>query len=143
MTREQNKLLMRRFFEAFEAGNQAALRELLAPDFTGYLPGHSEPVNRDTFLQQVIGGFSAAFSNQKYTIEVQIAEGDRVATLATWEAIHTGGFQGHPPTNNKIRFTGVALDLIKDGKIVEHTARHDQLDFMQQLGLMPRTEGAG
>lgn len=137
MTREQSKVLARRFFDAFEANDQNAFKELLAPDFAAYVPGKSEQMDRETFLRQVIGGFSASFSDQKYTVEFQIAEEDRVATLATWRGVHTGDFQGHPPTGNEISVSGIAIDRIRDGKIVEHWARHDQLDFLQQLGLMP------
>ncbi|MDX1663422.1 MAG: ester cyclase [Candidatus Promineifilaceae bacterium] len=142
MREEQNKLLMRRFFKAFQVGDRATLAELLAPEFAAHLPGQSEPMDRETFLQQVIGGFSAAFSDQQYTIHVQIAEGDRVATLATWQGVHTGDFHGHPPTGNEIALSGIAIDLIEGNKIVEHWPRHDQLDFMQQLGLMPEPEQA-
>lgn len=140
MSVEQNKALMRRFFQAFERNDQATLRELLAPDFVAHLPGAYEQMDRETFLQKVIGAFKAAFGEQKYTIEAQIAEGDRVATLATWRATHTGEFQGQPPTGKEIVLSGMAMDRIRDGKIVEHWARHDQLDFMQQLGLAPPTE---
>ena len=140
MSVEQNKALMRRFFQAFEKNDQATLKELLAPDFVALLPGAYEQMNREAFLQDVIGAFKAAFGEQKYTIEVQIAEGDRVATLATWQATHTGNFQGRPATGKKIVLSGMAMDRIKDGKIVEHWARHDQLDFMQQLGLVPPPE---
>ena len=143
MSIDENKHLARSFFDAFEEGDQAALRELLAPEFEAHLPGSSEEMDRETFLQKVIGGFKATFSDQKYTIHVQLAEGDLVSTLATWQGTHTGEFQRHPPTGNEIVISGIAIDRIKDGKIVEHWARHDRLDFMQQLGLIPAGERAG
>lgn len=55
MSREQNKSVARRFFEAFEANDQATLKELLAPDFVAYLPGAYEQMNRQEFLRNVIG----------------------------------------------------------------------------------------
>lgn len=55
MSREQNKSVARRFFEAFEANDQATLKELLAADFVAYLPGAYEPMNRQEFLRNVIG----------------------------------------------------------------------------------------
>lgn len=140
MSVEENKALMRRFFQAFEMNDQVTLKNLLAPDFVANLPGAYEQIDREAFLQNVIGAFKAAFGEQKYTIEVQIAEGNRVATLATWRATHTGEFQGQPPTGKQIVLSGMAMDRIRDDKIVEHWARHDQFDFMRQLGLVPPAE---
>ncbi len=80
---------------------------------------------------------SAAFSNNHYTIEDQIAEGDRVATRVTWRATHSGDFQGHPPTGKQIEVSGIAIERRKDGKIVERWLNYDQLGVMQQLGLVP------
>lgn len=136
MTREQNKAVARRFFQAFEANDEAALKEVLSPDLVAHHPGSPEPLNREALLQS-IGGFSAAFSDQAYTIEEQVAEGDTVVTRTTWQATNSGDFQGQPPTGKRIAISGIATDRIEDGKIVEHRVLMDTMGLMQQLGLVP------
>lgn len=136
MTAEHNKATARRFFEALGANDQAALNELVAPDFVAHHSATPGPLNRETLLQG-IGMVSAAFSNSQYTIEDQLAEEDRVATRVTWRATHTGDFQGYPPTGKEIEVSGIAIERHKDGQIVERWLNYDQLGVMQQLGLVP------
>jgi len=139
MKTEENKSILRSFFKAFETGDKAALKESLASDLVAHHPGSSDPLNREALLQ-TIGGFSAAFSEQQYKIEDQIAEGDKVVTLTTWHATHTGDFQGQPPTGKRVAVTGIATDRIESGKIVEHRVLMDTMGLMQQLGLVPPPE---
>ena len=142
MTLEQNKAITRRFFEAFEANDQSTLKQVLASDLVFHHDGAAEPESRESFLQ-IVGAFKAAFSDQHYTIEDQIAEGDKVTTRATWRAVHTGEFQGIPPTGNPVSMTGIAVDCVRNGEIVERWLNHDLLGLMQQLGAIPEPQPAG
>lgn len=137
MTTEQNKAIVRRFYEALGANDQAALNELLSADLVAHMPGMPGPVSREIMLQG-LGMISAAFSDSHYTVEDQIAEGDKVATRPTWRAIHgAGDFQGLPPTGKQVVVLGISIERIQDGKIVERWASYDQIGMMQQLGLIP------
>ena len=135
-TREaQNKAIARRFFEAFEANDQAAFNEVLAPDLVAHThaPG---PVNRETMLQGV-SMFNAAFSELHFTIEDLITEGDKVVARTTLRAVHSGNFQGLPPTGKQIAMDAIIVQRIKEGKIAEHWPLFDLMGMMQQLGLVP------
>ena len=134
MTTEQNKALVRRFIEAQIASDQAALKELLAPDFVAYQTYGTQ--DREAFLQH-LNGFLVAFSDNHFTVEEQVAEGDRVVTRTTWHATQSGDFQGLPPTGKQIAVSGITIVRIKDDKIVESRALFDQMSMMQQLGLVP------
>ena len=137
MTTEQNKAVVRRFFEASEASDQAALNEVLAPDLVAYSDHAPGPQNREVHVQG-IRMFNAAFNDVHFTIEDQIAEGDKVATRATWRAVHSkGDFQGLPPTGKQLAASGTTIERIKDGKIVERWVNADLLGMLQQLGLVP------
>ncbi len=136
MTTEENKAIVRRFYEAFEANDQATLNELLAPDLVAYSHGAPGPQSREVHLQG-ISGWNASFETH-FTVEEQIAEGDKVATRVTMRAIHNGGeFQGIPPTGKQIEVGGITIERIKDGKIVERRVSSDWLGMLQQLGLVP------
>ncbi len=137
MTTEQNKTIVRRFYESLGANDQAALNELLSADLVAHMPGMPGPLSRELMLQGA-SMFSAAFSDQHYTAEDQIADGDKVATRTTWQAIHSAGdFQGVPPTGKRVAASGISIERIQDGKIVERWLSYDQIGMMQQLGLIP------
>lgn len=137
MTAEQNKAVVRRFYDAFEADDQAALNEVLAPDLVAYSHGAPGPQTREVHVQG-IRMWNAAFGDTHFTIEEQIAEGDKVATRVTMRSVHNrGDFQGLSPTGKEIVTGGVTIERIKDGKIVERRVSADWGSMMQQLGLIP------
>ena len=143
MTAEQNKAIVRRFFEAFAADDEAALKEVLAPDLVAYSHGAPGPQSREVHLQG-IRMWNAAFGDTQFAIEEQIAEGDRVATRVTMRSVHNRGtFQGLPPSGKQIESRAVTIERIRDGKIVERRVTHDWLGIMQQLGLLPPPQAAG
>lgn len=134
MTTEGNKARMRRFLDASLASDQSACKELLAPDFVAHLA--AGPQNRDGFLQHN-NLFVAAFSDRHYDVQDLIAEEDKVMARVTWRGMHSGSFQGLPPTDRRIVISAFIIERIRDGKMVEHWSLFDQMSMMQQLGLVP------
>lgn len=137
MTTEQNKALVRRFYAAFAANDPVALNEVLASDLVAYSHGSPDPQDRAAHVQG-IRQWNEAFRDTHFTIEEQIAEGDKVATRVMLRAVHSGGsFQGLPPTGRPVAISGVTIERIKDGAIAERRVNSDWLGLMQQLGLVP------
>lgn len=64
---------------------------------------------------------------------------EKVAPAGHWtgRGTHKGELMGVPPTNKEVRVTGISIDRIAGGKIVEHWENFDQLSMMQQLGVIP------
>jgi predicted ester cyclase len=136
MTAEQNKAIVRRLIEAFAANDEGALKEVLAPDLVAYSHGAPGAQNREVHLQG-ISMWNAAFETH-FTVEDQIAEGDKVATHGTMRAVHNrGDFQGLPPSGKEIVVGWINIERIKDGKIVERRVSADWTGMLQQLGLIP------
>lgn len=136
MTSEQNKTVVRRFWQAYEADDKAALIALLAPDFVALSPSAPEPHTREMHLQG-ISMFNSAFSSRHFTVDALVAEGDTVATRTTLRGIHTGTFQGLAPTGKPIAATGLTLERVKDGQIVERWFSFDVARVMQELSTAP------
>ena len=106
-----------------------------------YSHGAPGPQNREVHLQG-ISGWNAAFETH-FTVEEQIAEGDKVSTRLTMRAVHSGGeFQGMAPTGKEVVTQGISIERIKDGQIVERQVSSDWLGMMQQLGLVPPPQSA-
>jgi predicted ester cyclase len=49
---------------------------------------------------------------------------------------------GAPPTGKHVRFTGVTISRISEGRIAEDWTSYDALGMMRQLGLIPTPDGA-
>lgn len=63
----------------------------------------------------------------------------------TWNATMTmlGARPGSPATGRTVRFSGTTVYTLRDGLISERRMTYDALDLMQQLGVLPKTDGLG
>jgi steroid delta-isomerase-like uncharacterized protein len=138
MSTDDNKALARRLIEeAWNQGNLATVDELMAPDHVGHHPlVANQPPNRD-FYKQYIVRTRTAFPDFQATIEEQIAEEDLVVTRWSAKGTHQGVFRGHSPTGKQMSVTGIVIDRIVNGKVVEGWMEMDTFDQMQQLGVNP------
>ncbi len=136
MSLEQNKAIMRRFVVASSDDNyRSNLEPLLAHDFVLHQADGTQN-NQEVFLQH-LNYFLTAFRDSYFNVEEQVAEGEMVVTRGVWGGIHSGDFQGLPPTGKQVAINAVLIDRIVDGKIVEHRSLFDMLSMMQQLGVVP------
>ncbi len=143
MGTEENKAMVRRAVEeVFNKGNFAILDELFASDYVDHVAGAQE-VRGPEGMKQFATTYRTAFPDLDITIEDQIAEGDKVVTRWTGRGTHQGELEGIPPTGKQATVTGIAIDRIVNGKVVETWDQFDTLGMMQQLGVVPAPERAG
>ena len=93
--------------------------------------------------KQWVGRVSAGLADRQSTIEDQIAEGDMVVTRWTFRGTHTGELMGIAPTGKQVTVTGISIDRVVGGKIVEEWNEMDDLGMMEQLGVVPPMGQAG
>ena len=116
---EENKALVRRFVEAQMYADLDTLDELLAPDFVDHSLLPDQEPGREGFIQSVAEE-PAIFSNIRYNVEDQAAEGDKVITRLTMRRIHDRGeFLGLAPTGMEIKTSAIIIHRISGGKIVD------------------------
>jgi steroid delta-isomerase-like uncharacterized protein len=141
MPPEEDKALVRRFVAAADHLDFEQASACLSPDVIVHLPGMPAPLDFAIFFQfgQM---WHTAFPDEQTTFEDQVAEGDKVVSRMTSVATHTGSFQGIPPTGKRIRVSGIWIDRIADGRIVERWGVVDMLSVLQQLGVIPMSEQA-
>ena len=142
MLTETNKTVSRRFFEeVFGNGKLNLLDEIIAKDHVnkgpGSLPGL--PTGPEG-AKQLVAVYRNAFPDLRFTIDEQIAEGDKVVTRWTAHGTHQGELVSIPATGNLSTITGIAVDRFVNGKIVESWGIFDQFGMMQQLGVIPTPE---
>ncbi|HEX8067684.1 MAG TPA: ester cyclase [Thermoleophilaceae bacterium] len=145
MTPEDNKQLLRRYFEEIDKGNIDVVDELVAEDYIDHNPApFAGPEGGREGLKQAFRAFQAATPGARHVIEDQIAEGDKVATYIKASGRHEGDLPGPlPATGAELSQTAVAIHRIEDGKLAEHWSARDDVAVMQQLGLLvPRPPDA-
>jgi len=133
---DHNKAVSRRWIEAYNARDDAAQADVLGPGYVGHAPASLEPSPMDTAAwTRFLAGFTEGFPDLQLTIEDTVAEGDLVAQRISFNGTHTGVFQGLPPTNKRVTFSGLELNRFEDGRVEEHWFQLDALGLLQQLGL--------
>ena len=81
--------------------------------------------------------YLTGFSNISFTIVDAFGQGDKIVKQWNFKGTNTGEFFGMSPTGKEVNIDGVTLVKMKDGKIAQEQDFFDNLDFMQQLGLIP------
>ena len=137
---EKNKAIaLRGFEEVWNQGNLDVVDEIYAIDYVGYMPGSLEIQGTEGF-KQFVNMYRTAFPDIKFTIEDQIAEGDKVVTRWTGTGTLKGELMGIPPTGVQVTSTGIDILRFAGGKIVEVWVNMDDLGMLQQLGVVPAEE---
>jgi serine phosphatase RsbU (regulator of sigma subunit)/predicted ester cyclase len=135
MSAEKNKALVRRFLEAHAKGDLDTVEEMLAPDFVDHnlIPGQRP--GREGYLQSFTE-FHAAYSQTRYVIEKQLAEGGEVVTTFAANAIHDRGeWMGLVPTSKEFNALLVLIHRIVGGKIAEEWSQGSGLAELAQQRL--------
>jgi steroid delta-isomerase-like uncharacterized protein len=135
---EANKAIARRVIEElFSEGRLELADELIAADAVGHDPALPEPTRGPEGIKQAAAGYRGGFPDLRLGIEEQCAEGDLVCTRWTATGTNSGEFWGMAPTGKQATVTGITIDRIAGGKIVESWTNWDALGLLQQLGAVP------
>lgn len=140
---EANKAISRRIIEkAFNEGALEVVDELVGPTYVNHDPSVPDDLIGPEGTKQFITGYRAAFPDLRITIEEQLAERDVVATRWTATGTQTGELLGIGPTGKQATVTGLTIDRVADGKLVESWNNWDTLGMLQQLGVVPALANA-
>jgi predicted ester cyclase len=128
---EENKALVRHLFEeVYNRGKLDVADEVLAPDFAWKLPGKDAGIE---VYKQWIASQLAASSDLHFSIEEQVAEGEKVVTRLIGSGTHDQkGFEGFAPSGVRITIEAIIIHRVIEGKIVEERNKADFSPFWQQ-----------
>jgi len=79
--------------------------------------------------------FVTGLPDLKFNIDDTISEKDKLVVAWTITGTHKGDFLGVPPTNKKVSFSGITINQIANGKIIESTVIWDGLGLLEQFGV--------
>ena len=136
MSIEANKAVVRRYWNALWNDKQGEIIEEIAVEpVTFHFPGGQahQPPNLTKWFETAL----VAFPDVHFTIDIEMAERDLVATRWSYVATNTGPFLGRPATGKSVVDKGIDIFRLENGKIVEHRGLANEADFMRQLGIVP------
>jgi len=138
---ENNKALVRRFNEeVYNRGNLDVADEILSPNFVSRDALTREEASRED-LKREIAEQAATSSDLHFSIEEQIAEGDKVVTRTIGSGTHDlQEFEGLAPSGARITIENISIDRVVEGKIVEERVVSDTSPWWQQRMEQDRIE---
>jgi len=134
---QDNKALIREFVDrVLTNGEIDATDEYFHRDVVEEVPFPGQGPGLDG-LKETLSRIRRAFPDLKWSVEEQIAEGNRVLTRFIWSGMHRDDFLGIPATNRSVLVWGMVIDRFEDRKVKSTRILLDSLSLMQQLCVVP------
>jgi hypothetical protein len=135
--KSDNLAIAKRYMNAVESNNIAAMDSLLADNYMGYGPSFGDSVNKANALANWKYTAETLYESVKYTryqnIAVTAKEGDEAAPgdwVSNWANLTIKYKDGRGPVNLMVN----AVYKIENGKIVRSLTFYNEADALRQLG---------
>lgn len=139
---EKNKNLIRNYINTvINTGNVESIEQYIHEDYTEIHEGKPYQMGIQGAVEHIQGVY-ATYPDLYLRVDHQIAEADWVATSYTMRGTHTGEWMNIAPTGKKITVTGVNLDRIQNGKIIEHGGAANLLLTFLKIGAVRKNTPA-
>jgi len=134
MTADQNKRLVRRYYEqVISTGDVERIGQFISPDYAEMHRNVRHPIGLEGARRHVLG-VRSTYPDLNLTVEQQIAEGEWVVSRVTARGTHEGEWLGMRPTGKRLEFTAVNIDRVVTGRIIEHGGAADLLEPLLESG---------
>ena len=130
---DANKAVVRRWFKGQESPDSDRISEVLDKNYVWHGPGDLT-VEGSNGIQEMLRSYLLAFPDLRFTIEDQMADGDKVITRWTANGTQSGPFEGMAATGKSVTVTGIAISRVDNGKVTEDWESFDELGMMRQVG---------
>ncbi len=125
---------VRRFYEeVLNKGDLVVAEEILAPDYFDHGSPPDSPRGIEGF-RQLFAMVSGVFPDVKVSIEDMVVGEGKVAIRLTIAGTQKGPFRGFPATGRHVRWTGIDIMRLSEGKISERWGERDFFGMLVQLG---------
>lgn len=134
---KQNEEIVRRYFaEVWNQGRLDVLDELLAPQYINHTPSTPNPPPGPEGLKPIVAALRKGIPDLHYEIRAIIATDSMAVARVVVTGTQSDTLFGLPPTNKKFAVNQINIEKISGGRIVEHWRVTEELQMMQQLGVV-------
>jgi len=135
---EDNKSIIRRFIEeVWNQGDLSVADQLLSANYSHHDNATPDFGSGPENEKKRVNLYRTAFPDLRFTIDDMIAEGEMVTTRWTCHATHRGPLSAIAPTGKAVTISGITINRVAQGKIVEGWVNWDALGMLQQLDVVP------
>lgn len=130
-----NKEFLKKFYqEVWNERKAQCVDKYLSPSHALVDPNATDTQTGPEAYKAVLARFLRAFSGLKFEVLDMVCEKDKV--VASWmiTGVHTGEYNGIPPTNKKIAVEGISIHQIANGKIMDTSSVWDTLGLLKKIG---------
>jgi predicted ester cyclase len=129
-----NKRILKDYIgKVVNTGNVEIIQQFISSDYVEIYNNKRHNIGIEGAKEHIIG-VRNTYPDLKLSVDLQIEEGEWIATCYTMRGTHTGLWMGIKPTGKKIEVTGVNIDRIIDNKIVEHSGAANMFDGLLEIG---------
>jgi predicted ester cyclase len=133
----ENRVAARQWVDAFNARDDEGEANARTADYTGHAPDsmHLPALDSEAWVA-FLNTFLEGFPDLHLEVQDTVADEEMNAQRILFTGTHTGPVRGLPPTGRKVRFSGLEMSRMVDGKAAEHWFQMDTLTMFEQLGLL-------
>lgn len=128
------------FYETIISENEIErMAEFISPECCVKMGEKLIPVGIDG-MKEHIKATKQTYPDYKMKIIKQFCDGDYVISEFIMEGTHKGEWIGIKPTGKRLVFTGVDIDKVIDGLIVEHGGAVNTFETLFEAGMIDRSK---
>lgn len=140
IAQEKGQILAEFFANVLNGHDVMVSEDFLAPDFLHHTPAAGMGSDLMGYKQELTLRF-IAYHDLQYIVEESIVQGNKVIVHWTAVATHPGGLIGkrgiHIPIGRKLRWSGMTMARLRDGRIEELWTYQDEISLLGQMKEIP------
>jgi predicted ester cyclase len=127
------------WYRALRTADTAAIAAIIDDHFVNHGPiGAGIPMSTGKAgIGDDVLGLHQAFPDLDLIVADMFAEQDKAVTRVIARGTHLGPLPHIPPTARRTAVMGHEIWRVANGRILEHWGRFEDLDLLQQLGILP------
>ena len=134
MSEDIKQAVQRVFEKVWNQGDTSAADQIFADTYVAHIANIPSPINSVDEFKQFVALFRALSPDMRFTIDDQVAEGDKVATRWTLRLQISGDESAAESTDEGIAVTGMSMHKMTNGKLVESWDNWDSMTAFQSMG---------
>lgn len=134
MSEDIKRIVRKNYENVWNQGDVSAADQIYADTYVAHIANMPSVINGVEEFLQFVTLFRALSPEICFTVEDQIAEGDKVATRWTARIRNTGGLLPSATAGGDVMVAGMSIHKVADGRLTESWDNWDAMTAFQALG---------